>query len=269
MDKHKASIVRRAILCSVFGLTVVVGATHVRADEASDARQAATLYREGRYDEASVMYARLSVQYPQNMAYLWNLGACYYYSIRADQAISTLRQYIAQDTKISVDDRKMAEQWIAEMEARKRSAGAPVASPPPPSVETQQANTAPPAPSVAAVAPAAEEIAHNHAAAPQEHETPALVWIAGGVGAAALVGGVVSAFISQDKFSQTERRYDADAESSGKTFAKLQVLGYSVGVAGLVTAAVVYFGNRDQKSHASIGPLLTAHAAGATYQMRF
>lgn len=121
MEKHQALLKPNLLLrtCVLF-VAMLVGSvalsSYAHADEAADARQAATLYREGRYDEASVIYARLSVNYPENTTYLWNLGACYYYSIRADQAISTLRQYRKKRTWLRVGSRK----WKIANESRVR-----------------------------------------------------------------------------------------------------------------------------------------------------
>lgn len=113
---------------------------------------------------------------------------------------------------------------------------------------------------------------HGEMQKTKREESRSTAVILGSVGAAGLVTGIVCTVVSQGKFSATEKQYDADAESSGKTFSTLAFIGYGVGLAGLATAAVMYFGRdaEPRKDRAvAVTPLLTASAAGVSFSSRF
>jgi hypothetical protein len=103
---------------SVGGLRVGEGNTRVVFDKKgeSEAKQATHLFRQGLYEEAATIYARLLVDYPNMVIFQRNLGACYYYLNRPEPALSNLRQYLSRRRDIAPDDRSVVDGWIQEME---------------------------------------------------------------------------------------------------------------------------------------------------------
>jgi pyruvate/2-oxoglutarate dehydrogenase complex dihydrolipoamide acyltransferase (E2) component len=93
--------------------------------------------------------------------------------------------------------------------------------------------------------------------------------VLGGVGLAALAAGGVFTYLAYSDFSDVEKKYDSGKTSSGKTYAALQFVGYGVGGAALVAAAILLATGDD--SHRSlalapaVGPGFTGAALGGTF----
>jgi len=116
----------------------------------SDAKEAMRLYKEGNYEDAAKVFARLSINYPDMLVFVRNLGACYYYLRRWEPAISNLRDYEHRKKDIAADDRAEIAGWIGEMERLRDQAVAPPSAPAPTSQPaTAPAASAPSAPLVA------------------------------------------------------------------------------------------------------------------------
>src|SRR5512138_1791541 len=97
----------------------------------SDAKEAMRFYKEGNYEDAARLFLRLSINYPDMLVFVRNLGACYYYMRRYEPALSNLRDYVHRKTDIAADDRAEVSGWIGEMERlRDQSAPPPVAPTP-------------------------------------------------------------------------------------------------------------------------------------------
>jgi hypothetical protein len=112
----------------------------------SDAKEAMRLYKEGNYEDAAKVFARLSVAYPDMLVFVRNLGACYYYLRRWEPAISNLRDYEHRKKDIAPDDQSEVAGWIGEMERLRDLSMVPQpATPQPPTVVAT-----PPAPPVVA-----------------------------------------------------------------------------------------------------------------------
>jgi hypothetical protein len=108
-----------ATLASSVGLPPAVStarAAELDKKGKSDAREAMRLYKEGNYEDAAKVFARLSVNYPEMLVFVRNLGACYYYLRRWEPAISNLRDYEHRKKDIAADDRAEIAGWIGEME---------------------------------------------------------------------------------------------------------------------------------------------------------
>jgi hypothetical protein len=86
----------------------------------ADAKQAMVLYRQGQYEEAATIFARLSVEYPDMLVFGRNLGACYYYLRKPEPALSNLRSYLDKTPGVDPEDKARIERWIAEMEELQR-----------------------------------------------------------------------------------------------------------------------------------------------------
>ena len=134
-----------------------------------DAKQATRLYKQGQYQEAAEIFARLSVDYPDMPIFDRNLGACFYHLRKPEPALSNLRRYLSRRQDIAPDDKAVVDRWIDEMEqlrAQNAAASAPPAlppalpapQPPPAEIPASPAATepplAPPAPSPRAAEPA-------------------------------------------------------------------------------------------------------------------
>jgi hypothetical protein len=95
----------------------------------AEAKEALRLYKQGSYEEAAKMFARLSVDYPNLPTFERNVGACFYYLKRPDPALSNLRNYLNHKKDITSDDKAVVDRWIEEMEEL-RAKELPSAAPP-------------------------------------------------------------------------------------------------------------------------------------------
>jgi hypothetical protein len=270
----------------------------------ANAKQATQLYKTGNYEEAAKIFLQLSIDNPSMPVFVRNLGACYYYLRRPDPAVSNLREYLHKKKDIAPDDRAEVEGWISEMTLlRQRGSSATQAA------GTAPATTAAPAPApvVAPSSPAAPAAtlavppAYGAPAAPTPAPYPApttapapdmgspyaraqvpppvesgsqdgrkiAIWVLGGVGVAALVTGGIFTYLATSHFSDVEKKYNPGKYDDGKTYAILQVVGYSVGGAALATAAILWATGKDE--HRSVvlapaaGPGFTGAALSGTF----
>jgi len=97
------------------------------------AQEATRLYRQGLYEEAAQLFAKLVAGYPDMPIFERNLGACFYYLRRPEPALSNLRNYLAHRRDIPPDDKAVVDRWIDEMERLRaqNAAAAAVALAPP------------------------------------------------------------------------------------------------------------------------------------------
>ena len=131
------------------------GAMDTRGE--AEARKALRLYKQGSYEDAALLFAKLSVDYPTMPIFERNVGACFYYLKKPEPALSNLRNYLNHKKDIAPDDKAVVDRWIAEMEQlRSQATGMPVQAPslvgpaPPAQMPVAPAEPAP----VAPVAPA-------------------------------------------------------------------------------------------------------------------
>jgi hypothetical protein len=213
----------------------------------ADAKEATRLFKQGQYEEAAQIFARLSVDYPDMEIFERNLGACFYYLGKPEPALSNLRRYLGRRKDIAPDDKAVVDRWIDEMEKlRAQNAAASV----------------PPAPAEPAAAPAlAEPVAAPPAAAeaPRVTPPPAVAPVpppkadepAPALPATALVPPIVPASGEASKqpagIDLTESRAPSDSTEAGSPFYKAWWFWTSaavVVVGGAVTA--IYFATRSQ-----------------------
>lgn len=95
----------------------------------SEAKEAVRLYKQGLYEDAAKLFAKLSVDYPDMLIFERNLGACFYYLKKPEPALSNLRHYLAHKKDIEQDDKDIVERWIAEMEKLREQSAAPALPP--------------------------------------------------------------------------------------------------------------------------------------------
>jgi tetratricopeptide (TPR) repeat protein len=149
----------------------------------ADAKQATRLYKQGQYQEAAEIFARLSVDYPDMPIFDRNLGACFYHLRKPEPALANLRRYLGRRQDIAPDDKAVVDRWIDDMEQlRTQNAAASLPPAPPPVAPTPQPPPAAgPAPAAAqaplapvAPPPKAEESAPASAAPKAEEPAPAI-----------------------------------------------------------------------------------------------
>jgi hypothetical protein len=112
----------------------------------ADAKEATRFFKQGQYEEAAQIFARLSVDYPDMEIFERNLGACFYYLGKPEPALSNLRRYLGRRKDIAPDDKAVVDRWIDEMEKLRAQNAAASAPPAPPPAEPA---VPPPAPVVA------------------------------------------------------------------------------------------------------------------------
>jgi hypothetical protein len=112
----------------------------------ADAKEATRFFKQGQYEEAAQIFARLSVDYPDMEIFERNLGACFYYLGKPEPALSNLRRYLGRRKDIAPDDKAAVDRWIDEMEKLRAQNAAASAPPAPPPAEPA---VPPPAPVVA------------------------------------------------------------------------------------------------------------------------
>jgi hypothetical protein len=101
----------------------------------ADAKDATRLFKQGLYQEAAPIYARLSVDYPDMEVFERNLGACYYHLRQPEPALSNLRHYLGRKKNIGAEDKATVERWIDDMEKlRAQNEAAAVAPKPQPTL---------------------------------------------------------------------------------------------------------------------------------------
>jgi hypothetical protein len=83
----------------------------------ADAKEATQLYKQGRYEDAAQIFAKLSLDYPDMEVFERNLGACFYYLRQPEPALSNLRHYLSRKKDITSDDKSVVDRWIDEMES--------------------------------------------------------------------------------------------------------------------------------------------------------
>jgi hypothetical protein len=102
----------------------------------ADAKEATRLFKQGRYEEAAPIYAKLSVDYPDMDVFERNLGACFYHLRKPEPALSNLRHYLGRKKNIGAEDKATVERWIDEMEKLRAQNEAPSVSPVTPTLLT-------------------------------------------------------------------------------------------------------------------------------------
>jgi hypothetical protein len=82
----------------------------------ADAKEASRLYKEGDYESAAHILAKLSVDYPDMEIFDRQVGACFYHLGKPEPALSNLRRYLSRKKGIAPDDKAVVDRWIDEME---------------------------------------------------------------------------------------------------------------------------------------------------------
>ena len=224
--------------------------------------------------------------------YIYNQGRCLEQNNRYEDAIGKFREYLRKAARASADEKADAEKHIADCQAllgkkeaepvQRAPESRPVATPLP---ETPRPVTAPvpepPSPTATAVfgpgavppSPSSSPSGVEPTAVLGEHATAAPTTAGGSglrvggivvmsVGAAALIGGVITNLKYNSMVGDMQHGYDPKTDDSSKTYQTLSIAGYGVGAACLAGGTILYYlGWRA--GHVSLAPVAVAGGGGA------
>jgi len=224
---HRQRMATLVLVASLVGASVpldhhAAAAVELDAKGEAEAKKASRLYRQGKYEEAADLYAKLSVDYPDMPIFERNVGACFYYLHKPEPALSNLRNYLNHKNDIAPDDKAVVDRWIEEMERLQARNVAPAPPPtkepsfpaatPPPSLPAGEATVpaaAPPPPLAAPpapVEPARKPAGADLTATPAPGDTGAAGapfykrwWFWGTVGAVVAAGVVTTVVLATRK----------------------------------------------------------------------
>jgi len=94
-------------------------------------------------------------------------------------------------------------------------------------------------------------------------------WVLGGVGVVALVTGGIFTYLATSDFSDVEKKYNPGKYDDAKTYAILQVVGYAVGSAAIVTAVILLATGNDSHRSVVLAPAVGPGLAGAALSGTF
>jgi len=269
------------------------------------AKEASGLYRQGLYEDAAKLFAKLVVDYPDMLIFERSLGACFYYLRKPEPALSNLRNYLMHRKDIPADDKVVVDRWIDEMEKlRAQNAAVPVAPPltaesprgpqprldgPPalPPSEAPPAELQPPISQSPATArpvppqaqPIPPDVQGSAASGQQASGTTTgsglrIAGIACGALGLASIGTAIYYYTRatslSDKVTGANPASPSDYQA-GKDAETMQWVFYGVGAAALATGTVLYLLGYSQATPAqvSLAPILGPRSAGLSVQGGF
>jgi len=257
------------------------------------AKEASGLYRQGLYEDAAKLFAKLVVDYPDMVIFERSLGACFYYLHKPEPALSNLRNYLVHRRDIPADDKAVVDRWIDEMEKLSlQNAAAPVAALPtaesprgpqthldgPPTFQPSEAAALSP-PTGGPQLPISQLPATSGPVLPQAQPSPAtaqesvvsagqqasgttkgrglrIAGIACGALGLASIGTAVYYYTRATSLSDKVTGANPASPSdfqAGKDAQTMQWVFYSVGAGALATGAVLYLLGYSQASSAQVG----------------
>ena len=296
-------------ILAVLAMGVVLRAPEAAAagldkQSTANAKQATQLYKTGNYEEAAKIFLQLSIDNPSMPVFVRNLGACYYYLRRPDPAMSNLREYLHKKKDIAPDDRAEVEGWISEMTLlRQRGSSATQAAGTAAATTTAPATASVAAPSSPAASAATPALPPTYGAPAAPTQAPATgpttattpdmgsayaraqvpppvesgsqdgrkiaVWVLGGVGVVGLVTGGILSYLASSNFSDVEKKYDPGKYSDGKSYSNWQFVGYGLGGAAIVTAAILWATGNDERRPVVLAPAVGPGFTGAAFSATF
>ena len=198
--------------------------------------------------------------------YIYNQGRCFEQNGRAGEAITRFREYLRKATTLPPDERAQLQKHIDELEAEaKTSPGGASSSPLSPASIAAPAPTPAAGVAIASPTPTPERGRHLHIAG----------LVTGGVGALAVVGGVVMGLHARSLSSEVTAdanmgTFSQSKFDSGERAQTLELVGYGVGAAALVAGGLLYyFGSRHAEGD-DAAPIVTVaiDSAGARAALR-
>jgi hypothetical protein len=236
------------------------------------AKEASGLYRQGLYEDAAKLFAKLTVDYPDMPIFERSLGACFYYLHKPEPALSNLRNYLVHRQDIPADDKAVVDRWIDEMEklrAQTRATAMPAASGPAiPELRSSTAGIRPamesPPPEVSTATP---DLIHRQAGA--RLRTAGLGVAA--VGVAALVTGLVLNVKVNKMSGDLQEEFNPGVESDRKRYKTAGWVGYGTGAACLAGGAILYYlgWRRGGHHNLALAPTVSPALAGTVFVGKF
>jgi tetratricopeptide (TPR) repeat protein len=201
-----------------------------REQRETEARQACAA---GRTDEGVEILAELYAA-NRHPNYIYNQARCYQENGRAEQAIGRFREYLRVASDITPETRERVERFIHELEADHAPRPGPAAP------------AAPALPPPAATPPAPVEPVVVAPVAARSSSLRAAGLVLGGVGVAALAGGLAAGLevraLERDVEEARLGAFDTDQLAAhgrkARTYQTLQWVSYGIGGASLVGATV-------------------------------
>ncbi|MGB8296536.1 MAG: hypothetical protein WCG85_14005 [Polyangia bacterium] len=263
------------------------------------AKEASGLYRQGLYEDAAKLFAKLVVDYPDMLIFERSLGACFYYLRKPEPALSNLRNYLVHRKDIPADDKAVVDRWIDEMEKlRAQNAAVPgVPAPtaeslqrphldgppawqpseapalPPPTAELQPLISQSPA-TARPLPPQAQPIAQESVVSTGQQASGTtngsgmrVAGIACGALGLASIGTAIYYYTRatslSDKVTSANPASSSDYQA-GKDAETMQWVFYGFGAGALATGAALYLLGYSQASSAQVGlaPMLGPRTAG-------
>ena len=235
------------------------------------AKEASGLYRQGLYEDAAKLFAKLTVDYPDMPIFERSLGACFYYLRKPEPALSNLRNYLVHRQDIPADDKAVVDRWIGEMEKlAAQNAAVPVAPPPTAESPRPQPDARPVPPQAQPIPPTAQESVVStgqQASGTTKGSGLRIAGITCGAVGLASIGTAVYYYTRatslSDKVTGANPASLSDYQA-GKDAQTMQWVFYSVGAGALATGAVLYLLGYSQASSAEVGlaPMLGPRTAG-------
>lgn len=255
-------IARRSLLTPACALILLV-ASPARAQQA-DSREveAKKACLGGHPDRGIELLADLYAE-TSDPTYIYNQGRCFEQNGRSAEAVTRFREYLRKAPTIGADERAQVQARIDVLEAE--------AHPAPPVAATPAA----PSP-VQPVAPAPALVAAPDSAARETraHQLRIAAITAAAVGVAAVAVGAVEGLrarsLSQEVTDDANRGvYNQSKFDSGERAQTISVVGFSVGGAALVTAAILYGLSRSHDEPPPVTALIDGAGARASWRVTF
>ena len=229
-------------------LFVALGATSgARAQDAREL-QAKEACLGGHPDKGIELLAQLYAE-TNDPTYIYNQGRCFEQNGRATDAVTRFREYLRKAQNLAPDEKTDLQKRIDDLEA-----------------QTRPAVTVSPAPgsagpvAVTAVAPRAE------ATGPNAHAYKVAGVVAGGVGVASVVFGVVMGLrarslsneVTNDAVNLNGGTFSQTKYDEGRSAERYEIIGYSVGAAALLGGGILYFWGSGPRPESAGSPAVTA-----------
>ena len=193
--------------------------------------------------------------------YIYNQGRCFEQNGRTTEAVTRFREYLRKATAAAPDERAQLEKHISELESETRA--------PSPAVAPSQAPAAAsPAPVVVVQSPA------TGVSPERAHHLKILAVVIGSVGVLAVGGGVAMGVHASSLSTEVSNdakmgAYSQSKFDSGERAQTLEIVGYSVGAAALITSAILYYLGADSgQAHETPAVSVSIGAGGVGAGMR-
>lgn len=191
-----------------------------------------------------------------NPTYIYNQGRCFEQNGRTNEAVTRFREYLRKATAAAPDERAQLEKHITQLEAEGYAA-APVVTPLPAA-----------APVVVVQVPPAETSPER------AHHLKVLALVTAGVGLLAVGGGAAMGVRASSLSTEVSNdaktgNYSQSKFNSGERAQTLEIVGYSVGAAALITSGILYYlGAESGQPHEAPAVTVSLGAGGLGAGMR-